>query len=246
MAISGWNDRYEEILKEFGYNKKEDKAAAIRLGGILKKSDAIKKIKTLINKKTVLVVGSGPSLLDAIPNLKNCKRHTTVIAADSAVKPLVDNGVIPDIVVTDLDGDRDTLEKIAMTESIFVVHAHGDNMQKLDFAKEIKNWIGTTQTEPINGIQNYGGFTDGDRAVFLASHFQAKKIVLFGMDFGKRIGRFSNTKRSERTVKQQKLRAGEELLKWLATLTSSELYTTSRPIVGFKKISYMDLDNTIT
>ena len=51
--------------------------------------------------------------------------------------------------------------------------------------KKIKNCIGTTQTNPFNKIQNFGGFTDGDRGVFLASHFDAKKIILFGMDFGK-------------------------------------------------------------
>ena len=42
--------------------------------------------------------------------------------------------------------------------------------------KEIKNCIGTTQTTPFNKIQNFGGFTDGDRGVFLASHFEAKKL----------------------------------------------------------------------
>ena len=31
--------------------------------------------------------------------------------ADSAVKPLIDNGIKPDIVVTDLDGDETTFRK---------------------------------------------------------------------------------------------------------------------------------------
>ncbi len=76
--------------------------------------------------------------------------------------------------------------------------------------KEIKNCIGTTQTTPFNKIQNFGGFTDGDRGVFLASHFEAKKIILFGMDFGKQIGKFSNTKKSDRDTKLKKLKIGEE------------------------------------
>ena len=112
--------------------------------------------------------------------------------------------------------------------------------------KEIKNCIGTTQTTPFNKIQNFGGFTDGDRGVFLANHFEAKKIILFGMDFGKRIGKFSNTKKSDRDTKLKKLKIGEELLIWLSTITKSELFTTSRSIEGFKKISYKELDIIIT
>jgi hypothetical protein len=32
-------------------------------------------------------------------------------------------------------------------------------------------------------LVNFGGFTDGDRAVFLADHFKAKNIYLVGFDF---------------------------------------------------------------
>ena len=69
----------------------------------------------------------------------------------------------------------------------------------------MKNCIGTTQTNPFNKIQNFGGFTDGDRAVFLASYFGAKKVILFGMDFGKKIGRQSRTESSDRKIKLKKL-----------------------------------------
>ena len=112
--------------------------------------------------------------------------------------------------------------------------------------KKIKNCIGTTQTEPFNKIQNFGGFTDGDRGVFLASHFKAKRIILFGMDFGRRIGKFSNTKKSDRDTKLKKLKIGKDLLIWLSTITKSELFTTSKSIEGFKKISYKELDIIIT
>jgi len=112
--------------------------------------------------------------------------------------------------------------------------------------KKMKNCVGTTQTNPFNKIQNFGGFTDGDRGVFLASHFGAKKIILFGMDFGNQIGKFSNTKRSERKIKLKKLKIGKDLLIWLSTITKSELFTTSKSIEGFKKITYEELDIIIT
>jgi uncharacterized Rossmann fold enzyme len=198
MTILGWRKKYSDILKEFKYDEKKDKESAIILDSILEKSNTNEKIISLIKGKTVLVIGSGPSLSTAILN-----------------------GIIPDIIVTDLDGDENTLEKIGKTKSIFVVHAHGDNIEKLELVKKFKNCIGTSQSTPFNKIQNFGGFTDGDRGVFLANHYEAKKIILFGMDFGKRIGKFSKTKKSERKVKLMKLKKGEFLLEWLSAITKS-------------------------
>lgn len=243
--IVGWKKRYSDILKEFAYDEKKDRESAIILNSILKKSDINEKIMNLVKDKTVLVIGSGPSLSSAIPKLKKYKKSIK-IAADSSIKLLVENGIIPHIVVTDLDGDENTLGKIAKTKSIFVVHAHGDNMEKLEFVKKIKNCIGTTQSIPFDKVHNFGGFTDGDRGVFLASHYNAKKIILFGMDFGDQIGKFSKTKKSERKIKLMKLNRGKSLLEWLSTITKSELFTTSKPIKGFRKISYREVDVIIT
>ena len=243
--ISGWKKRYFSILKELNYSEKKDKESAVILDSILKKTDTIEKVREIIQGKTVFVIGSGPSLSIAIPKLKKLKKSIK-IAADSSLKPLIDNGIIPDIIVTDLDGNEDAIKKISKTKSIFVIHAHGDNIEKLQMVKKMKNCIGTTQTNPFNKIQNFGGFTDGDRGVFLASHFDAKKIILFGMDFGNQIGKFSNTKRSDREIKLKKLEIGKDLLIWLSTITKSELFTTSKPIEGFKKIAYKELDIIIT
>ena len=240
----GWKKWYSDILKEFKYDEKKDKESAIILNSILKRSNINDEIVSLIKNETVFVIGSGPSLSTAIPKLKNLKKSIK-IAADSSVKPLVDNGIVPDIVITDLDGDWNSLEKIA-TKSIFVVHAHGDNINKLKFSKKFKKCIGTTQSKPFSKIQNFGGFTDGDRGVFLANHFGAKKIILFGMDFGERIGKYSNTKKSERGIKLMKLNKGRLLLEWLSTITKSELFTTSKQIKGFKKIAYKNVDIIIT
>ncbi len=242
--ISGWRVKYSNILKEFKYDEKKDKKSAILLDAILKKSKTSETIHELIQGNTIFVIGSGPSLSAAIPKLKRLKKGVK-IAADSSLKPLLENGIFPDIVVTDLDGDEESFKKIAK-KSIFVVHAHGDNIEKLEFAKKFKKCIGTTQTKPFNKIQNFGGFTDGDRGVFLASHFEAKKIILFGMDFGNRIGKFSNTKKSERKIKLMKLEKGRLLLEWLSTKTKSELFTTSTKIEGFEKIPYKNLDIIIT
>ncbi len=243
--IPGWKSRYKEILREFHYNEKKDIDSAVLLDSLIGKENHIEKISNLIQNQNVFIIGAGPSLSNAIPVLQKFKK-TVKIAADSAVKPLMDNGIKPDIIVTDLDGDEKTFKRIGRSKVFFVVHAHGDNISKLNLIEFFKNCIGTTQGKPFGKIQNFGGFTDGDRAVFLASYFKAKKIILFGMDFGNRIGKFSNTKLSDRTIKLKKLEKGKSLLEWLALKTKSDLFTTSNPITGFKKIQYQNLDIIIT
>lgn len=244
MTIRGWKSRYADILKEFKYSEKKDRESVVLLNSIIKVSGADTQLGNLIRAKTVLVIGSGPSLSTAITKLKKYQK-TTKIAADSSVKTLVNNGIVPDIIITDLDGDERILKKISKTKTIFVVHAHGDNIRKLELARNFKNCVGTTQSIPFGKIQNFGGFTDGDRGVFLASHYQAERIILFGMDFGRRIGKFSDTERADREIKLMKLKKGKQLLEWLSTNTGSELYTTSKPIDGFKKVSYRDTDTMI-
>lgn len=243
--ITGWNEKYATIRKEFKYSEEQDRESAIILDSVLRKNISNKKIRDQIYGKTVFVVGAGPSLSLAIPKLKKFKKVVKIVA-DSAVKPLIENRIRPNIVVTDLDGDEYSLKKVGKTDSIFVVHAHADNISKLQLAENFKNCIGTTQTKPVKKIQNFGGFTDGDRCVFLANHFEAKKIILFGMDFGNRIGKYSQTKASERQIKLKKLRRAKLLLEWLSENSRSQLFTTSSQINGFKKISYNELDIIIT
>ena len=242
MTISGWEKKYSEILSEFRYDRRKDIESAVKLNLILKKSST-KKLKELVNKKTVFVIGAGPSLSSSIPYLKRYK--TTKIAADGATTALVENRIWPDIIVTDLDGDKSSLRKTAKN-GVVVAHAHGDNIDKLNMVLEFRNCFGTTEARPFGKVYNFGGFTDGDRCVFLANHFAAKKIILFGMEFGTKIGKYSKVKIIDRDTKIKKLKYGKKLLEWLSTKTNAELYTTSKPIKGFKKIQYKDLNKIVS
>jgi uncharacterized Rossmann fold enzyme len=244
MTIKGWESKYREILKDFGYSRKKDIQSCKLLDSLLPKKTRIAEIKDLIEKKPVFVVGAGPSLPSSISILKKHKKITKIVA-DGATKAIIENGLKPDIVVTDLDGDIKSLKKAGRTNTIMVVHAHGDNSEKIHFVKNFKNCIGTTQTKPMGKVHNFGGFTDGDRCVFLANHFKAKKIILLGMDFGTRIGKYSKTRVISRTTKIKKLRRGKKLLEWLAKKSESKLYSTTK-IRGFTKINFQDIDNIIT
>ncbi len=111
------------------------------------------------------------------------------IVADSATHVLIENHIKPDIVVTDLDGDALFLRKAERAGAIMVVHSHGDNVEELKkLVPTFRRVIGSTQVMPVENVYNFGGFTDGDRCVFLADEFGAKEIVLVGMEFGDRIG----------------------------------------------------------
>jgi len=232
------------MLDEFGYSKKMDLKAAAMLDSILDRRFSLVKLKKLIFGKSVFVIGAGPSLQSAIPVLKKYK-NIIKICADSALTPLLQSGITPQIVVTDLDGDLRSLFKIAK-KCIVIVHAHGDNMDRLEFAKNFKNCIGTTQTKEIGKICNFGGFTDGDRCVFLAEYFGAAKMFLFGMDFGPKIGRYSKTKKRDRKTKLKKLRFAKMFLEWMAPKTHSKLFTLSKPIRGFKKITYKQIEHNVS
>ncbi len=240
MTILGWDSKYGQIVREYGYSKKDDHNAAVLLDSIIKKRFSPVKLKKIICGKTVFVIGAGPSLQYSIDVLRKHK-NTVMICADGAITFLIQNGIRPKFIVTDLDGDLELLKKIKNTSTVFVVHAHGDNIEKLGFAGGFKNCIGTTLTKKVGKICNFGGFTDGDRCVFLASHFGAKKIVLFGMDFGIRIGKYSKTNNIDKKTKRKKLKRGKTLLEWLATKSKSEFFTLSKPIRGFKKITYREL-----
>jgi len=240
MKLKGWEKKYTEILKEFRYSRRKDAQSARVLSSILRTKFPLKKLEEKMKNQTVFVIGAGSSLNQSIPFLKKYKNIIKIVA-DGATKPLIENKIKCDIVVTDLDGDQKFLKKAGKENGIMIVHAHGDNIDKLYLASGFKYCLGTTEGKPFRNIHNFGGFTDGDRCVFLAKYFGAKKIILFGMDFGTKIGRYSKNKVINRTTKIRKLRRGKELLEWLALQNHSELYTTSKQIKGFNKIRYADL-----
>ena len=111
MTIVGWESKYREILKDFGYSRTEDKQSCQLLNSLLQKKTPIVEIRDLIKNKPVFVIGAGPSLPSCISILKKYKKITKIVA-DGATKAMIENGLKPDIVVTDLDGDIASLKKL--------------------------------------------------------------------------------------------------------------------------------------
>src|ERR671929_2318521 len=185
-----------------------------------------------------MVIAAGPSLEKNIEFIEMNANFVTVVA-NGAVQALIERNIKPNIVVTDLDGNPSFLRKAEKIGAILVVHAHGDNINELKkLVPKFRHLIGSTQVMPLENVYNFGGFTDGDRCVFLAEEFGAKKIVLVGMDFGDSIGKYSKEKVKDPELKKQKMQAGKRLLEMLAKQSRSQLVDTApKPIRGFSPLT---------
>lgn len=237
MKFAEWFPYYQGIRAEFGYSTEKDQEATMILSEMIKKRALEPKVlDKKIRGKNVLVIGAGPSLEDE-KSLKFIKKNKNFvkIVADGAVQFLIENKIKPDIVVTDLDGNPAALQKAEKGGALMVVHAHGDNTNMLKkLVPKFKKLVGSTQVMPVENVHNFGGFTDGDRGVFLAEEFGAKKIVLVGMDFGNSIGKYSKKKVKDAELKKQKMEAGRRLLEMLSKQSRSQLADTAKkPIRGF-------------
>ena len=177
MLWRTWRKLYQEIEKDFNFPYEREIKSRDYLSRLLGyRYLRLEEIAKYIGNE-VYVVGFSPTLekeLELIP------KGARIIAADDATIVLYENDIEPDIILTDLDGEIDSLIKIK--GAIFGVHAHGDNIELLPYVDFFKKRFGTTQIEPVWNVYNFGGFTDGDRCVFLAHHFGAR-IHLIGFNF---------------------------------------------------------------
>ncbi|MCX9014190.1 MAG: DUF115 domain-containing protein [Candidatus Methanoperedens sp.] len=190
MKFEEWEPLYSLILKDMNFDRLYDERAAFYLSKLLetmarkKMPDVldIDVLKKQVMGKDVIVCGRAPTLADEMKNV-DFKRYVT-IAADGATSILMKKGIVPDVIVTDLDGNMDDETMANRQGAIMVVHAHGDNMDALGTeVPKLKKVIGTTQSKPMWNVHNFGGFTDGDRCVFLANEMGARSITLIGFDF---------------------------------------------------------------
>ena len=177
MEFSNWEPIYHKILNDFGYSLEEDERSAEILAHLFHDKDIILSVLDLGSEVTVC--GCGPNLESDV-NRYGLKGK--VIAADGAASRLKS---IPDVIVTDLDGCIEKELECSRLGSIIVLHAHGDNISAIETYAPLFEGpvIPTVQCRPVGNTYNFGGFTDGDRAVLLAHSMGVNKIHLRGFDF---------------------------------------------------------------
>ncbi|WP_048183333.1 6-hydroxymethylpterin diphosphokinase MptE-like protein [Methanosarcina sp. MTP4] len=188
MDFAAWEPIYERILADFGFDRTGDEEAARLLSKMLTEENTVSlsELNTTISGKPVLVCGNAPKLRAELSEID--LSSFVIIAADGAAAVLMDLGRVPEVICTDLDGnsEADIEKEILASEkgALVLIHAHGDNTDKLEkYVSRFKRFIATTQAEPFDRVYNFGGFSDGDRCVFVAKEFGATSVRLAGFDF---------------------------------------------------------------
>jgi uncharacterized Rossmann fold enzyme len=204
VEFSTWEPVYDLILADLGFDRAGDERARDRLAEWAEPFDTD---RLGLDGARVAVVAPGPSLDAEVGTPGDVDR---VVAASSAADRLLAAGRRPDLVVTDLDGTPATAAALTRAGTPVAVHAHGDNGPALDRwlpACDPANVLATTQAAPVGPVVNAGGFTDGDRAAFLADALGAARLSFVGWDLDDpAVGR----------LKREKLAWARRLLRWLA------------------------------
>ena len=258
---------YFKILKTFKFDPQKDIKAAKVLSEIFEEKGKSWNLVQVLNsfenyvhsKNCLFIYGCGPSLGRTIKKLKEILGEKVFklainLAADGASKCLDENEIPIDAIFTDLDGIS---EGEFFKSKYIIVHAHGDNIEKLLKFKEsiinFENIIGTVQVNPSELTINPGGFTDGDRILFFLRSMllPQQKIFLIGMDFKDQVGKYSKPylhKNQKATkIKQKKLKFALKLLKWFQTLIDNEIIfiNSNLKLKNFKNVSIEELNNLL-
>ena len=226
MEFGLWEKYYKEILDDFGFSREADEESARLLDEILSVEGCLtlEELRELVSfSDKFIVFGAGPSIKEHVRMLKEeyDLRDYVLLPADGATTPLIEERIVPDVIATDLDGNLDDIFLANLKGANVVIHAHGDNIDKIaSLTGFFTNIMGTTQAQPIGNLYNFGGFTDGDRAIFLAVALGASEITLAGMDFGDMVTQYSRPNLETKIAKaddfkRKKLKYAEMLTNWI-------------------------------
>ncbi|MFP3044350.1 MAG: hypothetical protein RXR03_01965 [Thermocladium sp.] len=124
-------------------------------------------------------------------------------------------GLDPQVVVTDFDYEPDELIGYS---GLVLGHAHGDNgVAFTKYAPLMERIIPTIQSWPQGCSILPPGFTDGDRAVYLAAYLGAEVIHVYGFRPGLVIKR-------DDAIKRAKLALASVFIKRASRLTDVRIY----------------------
>lgn len=182
MQYTDWEPIYASILDAFGYGRDGDERARDLLAATVADAPVLSPADLDLGG-TVAVCGAGPSLAD---ELSLAAGADSVVAASTAADTCLEAGIDLDCMVTDLDKNPETARALSRAGVPVAAHAHGDNTDA------VERWVPefdlgavlpTTQAAPTLPVCNPGGFTDGDRAAYLADECGADRLVFPGWSF---------------------------------------------------------------
>ncbi len=224
-----WISIYDNIRSDLGFSEEADSQSAALLNSLLSSSlrsaeEIIGRLNELMNNSRTLIVGAYDTCLKCVDLINE---YDAIIAADGAVRCCLSVNIVPDVIVSDLDGisgDETLLNSIVKYKPIMVIHAHGDNIELIRRIVPILlghglECLGTCQVAPFGRLRIFGGFTDGDRAAYLSYFFKSLKIGLIGFKLGEVTGRYSKPwmrgREPAKPIKVRKLKWARILLTYL-------------------------------
>lgn len=171
-------------------------------------------LKLKIHDKDIFILAPGINMEEEFDDYlqHNTSKDEILICIDGATSYAISRDIIPDLIVTDFDGKIEDQISALEQGSILIVHSHGDNLNTLrKYLPEIVSgsYIITTQINPLPGSSNFLGFTDGDRAVCLATMMSAKRVFLLGFDLSSSIGSYSKPSLLDSIQRERKIKKFE-------------------------------------
>lgn len=179
MKLDEWLKVYEEILSDFNFARESDENSAklihdLGRGKLLDKEI----IERVVKDRVVAIIGG------AVKSEIDVEVDVIITAGKAILRWIELSDKTPNIHVTDMEEDLDVLLDLNKKGCILVLHAHGDNAERIrKIVPYIPRFVATTQSIPFNRVYNFGGFTDGDRAAIMAKELGARKVILHGFEF---------------------------------------------------------------
>ncbi len=230
MDYARWAPIYERIAEEFGFALDAERSAADELRRLLPpgaRADPLDRLSRRLEGRDAVVVGQAPGAgPPPVWRLPASGVRPVILAADGATVSCLTANLVPDVIVTDLDGPVESEVTANHRGSLVVVHAHSDNRPAVrtwvpEFSGELAgSWAGPPDPQLID----VGGFTDGDRAAYLAQDRGARRILLWGFDF-------ERVRESEPAVVRRKLAK----LAWAARALDELERASAAPIFVWRR-----------
>ena len=180
FEIDWWWKFQDEINSQFNFSEVREELAARLVSRLNYTKSSLQ--SCFVNREFVLV-GAGLTESDTLPE-KN------LIVADGALRGCLNRDIVPEWVISDLDGYIPDILWASQNGSKIIIHAHGDNLARVSLYSNQINPECITTTYPSSHTYCWGGFTDGDRSVMMCLSLGSKSVKLVGFNF-EEVGTFT-------------------------------------------------------
>ena len=180
FEIDWWWKFQNEINSQFNFSEVREEIAARLVSRLNYTKSSLR--SSFVNRDFILV-GAGLTESDALTE-KN------LIVADGALRGCLNRDIVPEWVISDLDGYIPDILWASQNGSKIIIHAHGDNLARVSLYSNQINPECITTTYPSSHTSCWGGFTDGDRSVMMCLSLGSKSVKLVGFNF-EEVGKFT-------------------------------------------------------